>query len=813
MKKMKRIAQLLLMVSLMAFLLVGCKDSKAKDEGITDKEEQTEVVDDSQEKEENQGEAIGGDSETAEPTPEVSEPENPTPEDSETDTTEPAEPVMPMSELAYTLSEEDIAEYESQLLLCQVMIEDGAAYEDLEKELELLDELATDIQYQAITAQVLYYYDLDNAEAEENYLYSSEVSTEITTEFMGFLADIYNSGKYEEYFEDFLEIEIAYLECYTDETTELEIRNAEILTEFLDIQYSDTEGQVAVLYSEFINNSNEIAQKHGFANYYDYATTFNYKRDYSKEEREQYRAYVKEYIIPLYNEAFDWYNDAYYSLSKAERKIADSFIYDEYNTLGKDYLGNYFNSLPVDSKSGMQHMFDNETYYMTDNHSAYTGAFTVDIRTPYCYFSPSYQDAFTVIHELGHYYADLRVDTSWLPFDLLEVHSQGNEMLFLSYLGTELDPEIHEVLEAYKLYAFLANIVQATLMDNFEEVVYSTPLGDGYTAEEFDEIGREVVSSYGIAEDDAYTYMLMQSLWRIVGITSPVYYISYGTSAMAALSLYSQSIEDYEAASEAYRILIEECEEDAGFKSMLEKAGIASPFEEEAYIKLRLVLAGGEQEESMPEITLNLELQETDNPRIMEILNVSDTYMDSVDNTYCFSYQIPQFNVGSESAKSVNQRMVDDILPYVESEFETMALDCSLTHGRIGYEVFEYGDIVSVLVTIPYDNDVRYYYTYSYDFENDKEVTNAELLALHGMTEEGFVEAACKMEEEYWTKMCESVPENSEDREWFQEAIEETKARTTTDLPMYLDADGTLKVFVPFPSMAGASWYYELCDF
>ena len=46
-----------------------------------------------------------------------------------------------------------------------------------------------------------------------------------------------------------------------------------------------------------------------------------------------------------------------------------------------------------------------------------------------------------------------------------------------------------------------------------------------------------------------------------------------------------------------------------------------------------------------------------------------------------------------------------------------------------------------------------------------------------------------------------------------EETLEETKAMTTPDLPMYLDEDGILKVYIPFPSLAGASWYYHLCDF
>lgn len=50
--------------------------------------------------------------------------------------------------------------------------------------------------------------------------------------------------------------------------------------------------------------------------------------------------------------------------------------------------------------------------------------------------------------------------------------------------------------------------------------------------------------------------------------------------------------------------------------------------------------------------------------------------------------------------------------------------------------------MVSILVSVPYDNDIMLYCTYTYNFENNKEVTNKELLASHGMTEESFVELA-----------------------------------------------------------------------
>ncbi len=212
-----------------------------------------------------------------------------------------------------------------------------------------------------------------------------------------------------------------------------------------------------------------------------------------------------------------------------------------------------------------------------------------------------------------------------------------------------------------------------------------------------------------------------------------------------------------------------------------------------------------------PKMTLKLELKETDNYQINEILNVSGIYTDSVDNKGTFSYQIPQFNADSESAKTVNQRIVDDIYPLVESEFDCMSGKSSLLNYSITYNIIEYGNIIAILVKVPYPNDIMGYYTYSYDFVNDKEVTNIELLAMKGMTEESFVETACEMGREYFEELFEGT--DVDVMEEYKNCIEDAKDATSADLPMYLDEEGTLKVYIPFPSAAGANWYYHLCEF
>lgn len=219
-----------------------------------------------------------------------------------------------------------------------------------------------------------------------------------------------------------------------------------------------------------------------------------------------------------------------------------------------------------------------------------------------------------------------------------------------------------------------------------------------------------------------------------------------------------------------------------------------------------------DSDDGTKEDTLKQELKGTDNPRINEILNISGTYTDGVSNTDDYSYQIPQFNADSESAKTVNQRIVDDIYPLVEAEFDCITSgEYSLCNYSITYQIIENGDIVSLLVTVPYPNDCVDYFTYHFDFANAKEVTNIELFAMKGMTEESFVQTACDMGMVYFESLFDG--QGADRVEEYKGCIEEAKSATTVDLPIYLDTDGTLKAYVPFPSASGANWYYHLCEF
>ncbi|MBP3664190.1 MAG: hypothetical protein J6J03_03425, partial [Tyzzerella sp.] len=85
------------------------------------------------------------------------------------------------------------------------------------------------------------------------------------------------------------------------------------------------------------------------------------------------------------------------------------------------------------------------------------------------------------------------------------------------------------------------------------------------------------------------------------------------------------------------------------------------------------------------------ELKETDNPRILELLNVSGTYSDGF-NQEQYHYRIPQFNANSESAEALNKRIEDDLSEIIDPEGTNILGGYSLVTNSVMYDVFEYGN-------------------------------------------------------------------------------------------------------------------------
>ena len=496
--------------------------------------------------------------------------------------------------LKYTLTEKDLLSFDADVEECRGLLEQTEDLNPAVKKLSELSEKFDKIASQANIAYILYCCDLTDEKAADRYSKAAKIQGRAADKYIAIFTDLYNSEEsaYKELFEDWSEADLNDLIILSDEAVARRERNTDIQMEVMTLTEEEAEEKIGSLYREYVENSNYIAKEYGYSDAYECCSKTIYQRTLTKDQRESFRNYVKKYIVPLYIESCNDLIDAIDKLTVSERKALQQLLerdYDEVSSkrIPKGYMKNYFNSLSDSTAKYMKDMFANKNCVMTDSEKAYYGAYNTEVGVPFCFFGPGMQSAFTVIHELGHYYAAAAGDFYSGSMDLCETQSQGNEMLFTAYLKSALSDNLAEALGGYKLAEMLELIIDGTVMDEFEEKIYKGKLPADADGDYFDRIMAETVESYGDKTTAEWFLESMLWRWRNDGITNPVYFLSYAVSAEAAINLYCKALEDYKGAAESYRLLAEGISEDDTYVQTLKKAGIASPFEESSYIRLQ----------------------------------------------------------------------------------------------------------------------------------------------------------------------------------------------------------------------------------
>jgi len=486
--------------------------------------------------------------------------------------------------LEYNLSDTDIAEFEAKAEAAREALSSVKSAQEAEEAMSQVYAYYTRIEQQSRIAEILYYCHQNDETAKNNYLSSTaaaeKASTVINELEMGLF--LQNPDIREEYFEGMTEEELEEAFILSESIGQHGILLSEIVSDFhSNPEYSEeTRYQ---LYNRLIAEGTAFAKQTGYDNYYDYTAENSYFRDYGTEELEKFRDFVARYVVPLDKRATETYTEIYENLSDAQfSRLSDLMGYTPFNKLEKNYLNEYLDNLPESPSTGMKHMFEKNNYICADWSDSHAGAFTTVVNAPFCYFGPGeYQGLFVVAHELGHYYADLTWGIDNYSYDLAETHSQGNELLLLRYMKGSLDEEVYQALVAFKINSLTQSIIIGTVLDHFEQTIYTDLSSANYKKEDFERILKEkIFPKYSLSTE---MEELLLSNWEEVCITTPGYYISYATSAVAALSLYEMAVEDYEAATEAYRKTVEEPDAEQMFLGTLKNAGIASPFEETSF--------------------------------------------------------------------------------------------------------------------------------------------------------------------------------------------------------------------------------------
>lgn len=483
-----------------------------------------------------------------------------------------------------------------------------AAYLAMEAKYEELYDIVEYIATQQQIAQIEYYMDMESAEKEENLDFISELRTELVSKFYEFSQPIYDSMYREYYYYGMSEEEInAFIfdsnAVANPEYKKLIDRNNEIELEFYDMEDPTTDEKYPELYAEFVSNNKQIALLLGYSNYLEYAYKNVYGRDYSYTDISTVEEYVKGELHSAYMSVNDKFNSLNYTnkdLVEYSSQMTGNFFVDK---SGNKTLNDYIDLMSFENGISFSDEFNK---LMADGNlfrGQYQGAFVTSLMSlslPIAYFGPDYSNPFTVSHEFGHYMNEIynkgEFDQS---YDLLEMHSQGNEILYLHFLKGQLTEGGFALCEIIELLNMMSTVMASMAVDSFERAVYldtydgskaSVIMADGViTADEYDTLFLSILEDYGMKGEINSKY------WRYVTISSPCYYVSYAISAISVLQLYSIAANDgFDVAKNAYLKLFTYTDEnpDMTTEEILIYAGMKSFMDKELYEDLEAVMAG-----------------------------------------------------------------------------------------------------------------------------------------------------------------------------------------------------------------------------
>ena len=445
-----------------------------------------------------------------------------------------------------------------------------------------------------IIATTKYYGESDATYNQKaNYYYSLYV--DLSTYFMSIETDIYNSSK---------EIKEAYFAGLSERQIEERINNNadSIIEANYDKIFNEYKDEASELYAQYrvnkdknyyldkgfdyflryINKSKEfINELSSYDSYLDYSYENDYKRDYKMADSLNFVNYVKEYFIPIVKNKPSLTLPS--EVSPNLLNIIDRYNFCNSTTNMSDLFLSYAENMG-DSYLNRYNAAFNGYFYFSDASNSMSTAYEWGLpgtNDAVLYFSRDYQNILSVIHEFGHYYSSTinngaRAEDA---YDLQETYSQGNEFTFLKFLlANKSEDENYSTYQFYadsEAYDAVNQICQFAAITEIENFAYTT---SNLTKESLINGVNEILASYDGAVSDVYFMAPCTS--------SPLYYISYATSLMEAVQLYTKTT--FEDARESYTKLVEA----TGGLTMVDRwknAGLTSPFEESTF-KLLSVL-------------------------------------------------------------------------------------------------------------------------------------------------------------------------------------------------------------------------------
>ena len=193
-----------------------------------------------------------------------------------------------------------------------------------------------------------------------------------------------------------------------------------------------------------------------------------------------------------------------------------------------------------------------------------------------------------------------------------------------------------------------------------------------------------------------------------------------------------------------------------------------------------------------------------------EFFSMAGEYTDEFGNFYRYSYAVPEFNIDSDDARVLNERIKEKFYTSCEMEMDSIENELSLTLFEVSYEEHMSGDILSFLIKAVYEADYISYGAYSINVKTGEMVDVLDFLAMSGLSKEKFLEEIKKAAENKYME----IYGNPGGNDYLMSAYEYTVSDDAVNMnvPMYIRENGNIFMVAKIGSVAGAAYYEHIAD-
>ncbi len=365
-------------------------------------------------------------------------------------------------------------------------------------------------------------------------------------------------------------------QVWTEESIETADVDDDTYWEVIGLLEQSRNEEVGEIFRQLVQVRTKIAQDAGYSNYADYAHKAIYSRDYSAQDIQAVWEAVKTSIVPLSAKPLENFTARdIRNLEMRSRSSGEEIL---------DAIQPFMDRIDPELGETFAFMRQYHLYDIERSDAKLPTGYTVALPaygTAFIFNSPygDYQDYSDTVHEFGHFNETFHSTQHdlWADFniDVGEIHSQALELFFTSY-ADEIFGDYGKVYVGIILYNIIDSVLDGCMYDEFQAEVYQNP--DMTLAEInrlFKDISEQYGYEYGPDETEGYFWVDISHTFQ-----SPMYYISYATSALSALDLWLWSLEDVDAAVDTYMDLTV-MSLSMPYREAIEQVGLRDIFQEE----------------------------------------------------------------------------------------------------------------------------------------------------------------------------------------------------------------------------------------